>query len=490
MKKKIKLVILSVCLGLLSLSLHAQDMSTVMLDLSAAISLARENSLQVFRARNIFSAEYWAYRSFKANRLPSLSLSTSPANYSKDFIRRYNSDLNIDTYRRQLSYFSDAKINLQQNIDLTGGVVFVESGLNYLKNFGENDFQQYSSVPIKVGYQQDLVGYNQFKWEKRIAPLKYTQAERRFIYSVEENAEITAQYFFDLAIAQSEYELAQENLVNIDSILTIGKEKFKILSIEEADLLTLQLDFMNAQNTIKTTNMELQRAMFALATNLNRHRDTHIKVIVPEPPKSLNINEVDALRYARLNNPDIMEGKQQVLTFQQIVEKTKIESRYSIGLFSTIGYNQIGNTLSQSYSKPLQQIFASISITVPILDWGVRRGNYNVAKNNLATTRLSAEETEIKIEKEVSMTLGDFSIQTGLIKTASKALEISKKAYEQNKQRFMIGKTDISSLTLANNRMQTAQRNYMIVLRSYWQNYFKLRKLTLYDFKENKPINL
>ena len=55
-------------------------------------------------------------------------------------------------------------------------------------------------------------------------------------------------------------------------------------------------------------------------------------------------------------------------------------------------------------------------------------------------------------------------------------------AYEETKQRFMIGKADINSLTLSLNRQQEARRNYIRALQNYWLSYYKIRKLTLHDF--------
>jgi hypothetical protein len=46
----------------------------------------------------------------------------------------------------------------------------------------------------------------------------------------------------------------------------------------------------------------------------------------------------------------------------------------------------------------------------------------------------------------------------------------------------MIGKADVSSLTLSLNRQQEAQRNYINALKNYWLSYYKIRRLTLYDF--------
>ena len=43
-------------------------------------------------------------------------------------------------------------------------------------------------------------------------------------------------------------------------------------------------------------------------------------------------------------------------------------------------------------------------------------------------------------------------------------------------------KADINSLTLSLNRRQEAERNYISALRNYWVSYYKIRKLTLFDF--------
>ena len=86
------------------------------------------------------------------------------------------------------------------------------------------------------------------------------------------------------------------------------------------------------------------------------------------------------------------------------------------------------------------------------------------------------------------MTVGDFTIQQQLIRSAEEAMELARLAYEQTRERFIIGKADISSLTLSTNRRQEAQRNYISALKNYWQSYFKIRKLTLYNFELRKPI--
>lgn len=466
---------------------HAQEIYKE-LDLSTTVQLANDSSLSAFRAKNSYMASHWEYRSFKANRLPSLSLYMTPISYNRDYTRRYDSEQNIDIYRRQQSLYSYGNLAAQQNMDITGGTFFIDSELGYIRNLGDRSYSQFSSVPIRLGYRQELVGYNPFKWEKKIAPVKYEKAQKELIYQLEQTAETATGYFFDLVMAQSEHELARENLGSSDTLYSIGEEKFKIASIGQADLLTLKLDRVNAQNSLQNAEINLKRSMFALAAYLNLDKNTQIRLILPDYPKDVTVGVEDALMLARENNPQYLDSKQLILQSAQTLEKTKIESWFNVGLSASVGFNQIAESFREVYRNPLQQDILSLSLSIPLVDWGVRKGKYNMAKNNLNITMLTAQENEIRLEEDVIMTVGDFTIQHQLIHSAEEAMELAKMAYEQTRERFIIGKADINSLMLSSNRRQEAQRNYISALKNYWQSYFKIRKLTLYDFEKRIPI--
>jgi outer membrane protein TolC len=466
---------------------HSQE-KYIELSLQQTVELASDSSLAAFRAKNSYMASYWEFRTFRANRLPSLSLYMTPIRYNRNYTSRYDYEQNIDVYRRQQSLYSYGNLAIQQNFDPAGGTFFIDSELGYIRNFGEQTYSQFTSVPIRVGYRQDLIGYNPFKWEKRIAPIKYEKAQKEFIYQLEQTAETASAYFFDLAMAQAEYELAKENVANSDTLYRIGEEKFKIASIGRADLLTLKLDRVNAQNSLQNAEIDLKRAMFALAAYLNLDKNTTIKLNLPDYPKEMFITVDDALMYAKENNPQYLESEQQILQSEQALEKTKIEAFFNAGLSASIGFNQVAESFRKAYQNPLQQDIVSLTLSIPLVDWGVRKGKHNMAKNNLNITKLTTQENEIRLEEDVIMTVGDFTVQQQLIHSAEEAMELAKLAYDQTKERFIIGKADINSLTLSTTRRQEAQRNYISALKNYWQSYIKIRKLTLYDFEKKMPI--
>jgi outer membrane protein TolC len=84
--------------------------------------------------------------------------------------------------------------------------------------------------------------------------------------------------------------------------------------------------------------------------------------------------------------------------------------------------------------------------------------------------------------------VANFNVQQDIILSAEEALDLGERAYAETRQRFIIGKADISSLTLSQQRWQEAQRNYVQALRNYRLSYYKVRQLTLFDFELNVPL--
>ena len=469
------------------LSIHAQH--PIKLNLKRTIELANDSSLSAFRYQNMYLSGYWEYRTYKANRLPSLTLNLMPAQYYRYITQRYDSNTDTDVYREQQMFSAGGGLSIKQNFDLLGGTFYIDSDLEYMRNFGETKSTQFSSVPFRIGYSQSLLGYNPFRWDRKIEPLKFEKVKKEFIYNTEVVSEEAVTYFFNLAMAQADYQLAKENVASTDTLYSIGLQRHKIAAISRADLLTLQLDKVNARNTLENAQIALKRAMFALASFLNMDKNTQIELDMPGRPQAMEIPVDEALAKAKANNPEFLQQQQNVLEAERDVNRTRIESRFNASLNASVGFNQVADNFKDAYRKPLQQDLVSISVSIPLIDWGVRKGKYNMAKNNLNVVTIAARQEELKLEEEVTMTVSDFNIQQRLIMSAEEALDLAVMAYEQTRQRFIIGKADVNSLTLSLNRQQEAQKNYISALQNYWLNYYKIRKLTLHDFESGVSLS-
>ena len=477
-----KLRIVNICILLALCATGLQAQRSLRLSLQHTIRMANDSSLSAFRYQNMYLSGYWEYRSYKAARLPSLTLNITPAPYYRYITQRYDSEQDLDVYREQQMYSANAGLSIEQNFDLLGGTFYIDTELDYMRNFGATKSTQFSTVPFRIGYSQNLLGYNAFRWDRKIEPLKYEKVKRQFIYNTEEVSEEAVNYFFSLAMAQAEYQLAADNVTTTDTLYAIGQQRQKIASISQADLLTLKLDKVNARNTLRNAEISLKRAMSALATFLNLDKNTRIELDLPSRPRAITVSADEALALAKENNPTYLEQRQNVLEAEQNVDKTRKESMFNASFNASVGFNQVANNLGAAYKNLLQQDLVSFSVSIPLVDWGVRKGKYNMAKNNLNVVKIAARQEEITLEEDVLMTVSDFNVQQELIASAEEALDLAELAYDETRKRFIIGKADISSLTLALNRQQEAQKNYITALQNYWLSYYKIRKLTLYDF--------
>ena len=471
-----------------SLSISGQK-PEVKLNLKQCIDLATNQSLLAFKAENDYLSSYWNYLNYKAGRLPNVSLRLNPIQYNSHFTQRYDYGENIDVYRQQQVLYSSAGISISQEVGLTGGRFTLESELNYMRNFGESKSTQYSSIPFRLGYSQSIFGFNRSRWEKEIEPLKFEKAKKQFLYSREETSGAAIQIFFNLAITQAGYTLSLENLASAETLYVAGKEKYQLGHISQADLLTLELDLINSNNSLENAVTQLERATSAFLSFFDLEKDSEISLDLPDMMPEIIITAEEALFQMKANNPDILSYRQQELESEQSVEQMQKAGGFDAYFSANIGFNQAGSRIADSYYRPLRQDMVNVSITAPIVDWGTRKRRICAAKNNNLVTKRTVEQNKYDLEQEIIRTVSEFNRQQNLSKKSLEALTIATTTYDINKQRFLIGKTDVNTLTLSLARKENAMQNYLSALSNYWSLFYKIRKLTLFDFEKRKLLS-
>lgn len=468
------------------LSAAAQEIA-VELSLAKAIAEARQNSLDALIATNSYIGSYWEYRQYKAQGLPSVTLSSTPVQYYRNIVRRYDSQENVDKYKQQKSLFSSAEISASQNFKPTGGVFTLGTDLSYLRSFGVDRTEQFSAVPLRFGYSQSLFGYNEFKWSRKIEPLRFRKARQQLAYEFEGVAQTAAEYFFAYAMQCVNEDLARENLAHCDTAYQIAAERQEIGNATRADVMTLRLSLINARKELENSSIDREQAEKSLCNYLRYPPGTKLEISVPKPERIVMIPTDEAIAFAREANPDIQELKVKELRAGQELDRIK-KSKYSTSVALSVGFNQTGGKFADAYKKLLRQDVVSVSFSMPILDWGDNKGKRIVAENELNTVVLSNRQTVEKFEQSVDFAIREYSKSFGQIALAEEAVEVARQAYDDTFQRFLIGKTNVDALSMAQNRQGEARRSYVSAVAEYWKNYYKVRQLTLYDFSAGHPI--
>lgn len=446
-----------------------------------AISLAQKQSPDALSAMHKFRISYWQYRNYKAGLMPQLSmeavlprLSKGLEYFDEQFVMRNN------------TYYS-AGLSLTQDIGLTGGSVFANANMARLDK--ENS-TEYSAYPlINIGINQPLFGYNQFKWLRKTEPLKYNEAERKYIEDVEQINITASELFFRLLHAQIRLNIQLNNLANNDTLYQIAKGRYNIGTIAENELLQIELSFLNVKLAVSEASLDLERMMFELRSYLRLPEGVSIELVPPTTTNLIDVNPQIAITQARNNRADALAYERRLIEAQQLVNKARSENRFKADLFASYGTENRSTIFSEIFNDPSDSYEVRVGVRIPILDWGYGKGQVKLAESNMNLASTDIQQSKIDFDQEVLIKVLQFNNLPLQLQIASKSDTVAIKRYEVTKQRYLIGKIGITDLNIAQSEKDNAQYGYISALQEYWRSYFELRKLTLFDFATMKQIS-
>lgn len=466
-------------------SLPLRGQQTLTLTLSEAIERARRYSPEAIAARHAFRASYWNWRSFRAKQLPSLTLTSDPSlNRSIQSVTLEDGSDKF-VHRNQLSV--DATLEIQQNIAPTGGRILLKTGLQRLDMFTDN-ISSYKSTPIVIGYEQDLFGFNNLKWERRIEPIKYEEAQKSYIETLELVAAYTTNRFFNLATAQTSLEIANYNFAYADTLYRYAQGRYNIGTITESEMLQLELNKLTEQTNCLNAQIEVDDQIQSLRSYLGISENINLVVIPDDSIPHFTVNVNEALQLAFQNNPDINAFERRRLQSESNVAEAKANRGFKAALYAQFGLTQSNENLKESYRNPLDQQLVTLGIRIPILDWGVGKGQVKVAKSNRDKVYTELEQERMDFELNVAKIVKQFNIQAGKVAIAHKTDQTAQRRNDVARRLYLLGKSTILDLNAAIAEKDNSRRAYISALYNYWNLYYALRSLTGYDFEKMIPI--
>ena len=452
------------------------------------ITLAEEQSPNALMAKHRFRASYWQYRTFVAQYRPSLTLAGTTPDYSTAFDKVWNSQLERYDYRATNTLSNLAALSLSQNIGITGGSISLNSDLTIFNDF-ENDSRKYITAPLSIGLTQPLFRYNALKWQKKTEPLKFEAAKKTFLSNIESVHQQAVMNFFSLSLAQINKQIAEMNYSNADTLWRIAKGRYELGTIAEDELLQMQLSWLNAETARKEAEMNLRDREIRLRSFLGFNEKVRLELIIPTEIPSLQVSTQEVFDLAMANNPEMLTQRLTLLTAQSSVAQAKAERGLNANLVASFGLRDQDPKFSMAYSDPNQQQRVRVGFTMPILDWGLGRGKYKMAQSSLELAQVQSQQAIVDFQQNLYLDVEQFNLQAAQVGIAAKSDTVAQKMFEVTKQRFLIGKIAVLELNNADTKKDQNRRAYVQSLQNYWNYFYNLRNLTLFDFISRQPLD-
>lgn len=448
--------------------------------LGEIIGLARTQSVPALEARAAFVSDYWAWRSYQASRLPSLSLYGKIGSFDRSLRLLQNVETGEMVYTSNYNMENSLGLLARQNIAFSGGTLSLYSDLTRIDQFTSGGKTWYAQ-PVTLSYSQPLFAYNQFKWSGLISPKEYEKARRVYLESIENVTLQAVDRYFGVMEAQELYDASRTNYENTSRMLRIAAERLSLGSVTRDEYLQLELRMLSDSISINENYVALREARMQLNSLLGLDETCQIRPLLEDLPR-VRMEYDFVLRKASENSSFELDNSIRLLNAESAIAQARSARGITMQLNARFGLSKTAPELRGVYRDPLNQEVLGLTFTVPILDWGEGKGR--IKKAEAAAKVVKAQVEQAENDKRISLysAVGQFNNQRQMCDISRRASDIAKERYSIVMEKFRSGKATVTDLNTARVENDDALQKHIRDISRFWIYYYTLRKLTLYDF--------
>jgi outer membrane protein TolC len=474
-------VALAVILMLSGQAAAAQTPAIRPLTLEQAIDLAASQGFQAEAAKATRDAARFRDRAFYSGLLPQLRLDGTVPQYNRAIIQAPQPDGSTQ-FRTQNQTNAELRATLSQRLPITGGDIWFSSSLARLNVSGAQSIRTWSSTPFVVGIRQPIFRPNLLAWDRREQPVRSELAERQYREAREDIAVQTTALFYDAYAARVTLDNAGKNAAVNDTLYTLNQGRFQVGKIGENDLLQSELALLRARTSLDGAKLEYDRAMAALRLAMNLPPNTPFEVAVTTVVPAVEADTARAVAEALRNRATVTDAELQQVQAERRVTEARLNNGVGGFVNARFGYNATAPDVSLVYSNLLEARQFSVGVELPILQWGARKEGVQAAQADRKRVTSIARSTQEQVAQEAHFAVLQLAQARRNLALSAKADTVAGKRFEVAYNRYVIGKIALDNLFLAQAEKDQALQQFVQALRGYWTAFYRLRRVTLFDF--------
>ena len=211
--------------------------------------------------------------------------------------------------------------------------------------------------------------------------------------------------------------------------------------------------------------------------------------IVPDNIPEVILIYDNVLNHALENNAFATTMRRRQLQADESVAFAKGNLR-SVTLYAQVGYTGTASRMNDAYRDLLSKEVVQVGVSLPLLDWGKRRGQVKVAESNREIVRNQIRQQSQEFRQDLFVLTEQFNHQRQQLRIAEEADTIARSRYYTNVETFKIGTISTLELSDAQTAKDVARQNRISQLFNYWYYYYQIRSITLWDFENNRNIDV
>ncbi len=450
----------------------ADESAPLDLTLDKALDYARDHSPDLEIVRQNFLNARWNYEAFLKDFFPEISLTGNVPGLNRS-IRSVQQPDGTLLYRAQSQTYGTGALEIRQKIPWTGGTLSMSSGLERFDNLNTDSYF-WRATPFVAFYRQPLFEPNAMKWTRELETIQYQLAKQAFEENVNALNVQIVNTFFNTYIDQINLEIAKINHTVNDTVYNLSRRRYSVGKIAENDLLQSELELMKAETNLESARFELERSVNELKMLLGLPENLEFSITAPLQIPDYEIDRDKFLSKAMALSSELLRDSLSVLSAQYTLKQLKAERRINADLTMSFGYNQTGENLNDLYTSPFDQEQFTMGLDIPLFNWGKNRAEIKAGESALKSAEIREELTRKQIREELSNVLKQFDQLKRQVRIAAQSDTVAQRRFEVTKNRYLIGKVDITHLFMAQQEQDLARRTYIQTLKSFWISYYQI----------------
>ncbi|PWJ41966.1 TolC family protein [Sediminitomix flava] len=461
--------------------------------LESALQIAEENSpdlmevkLQLERNQELLNAQ-------RASLRTRFDLDLNPFRYYKnrEFFAVANDWLNTE----QMS--SEGTFRVTQPLIWTGGSVSLENRFSFQdsKTSG-GQFDQFTGDQSTTAYtnnlyltlNQPIFTYNQLKMDLDRIELDYENAYMAYVIrrlNLEANV---SQAFYNVYNQQMQVIINEEEYANQKESHDIIKNKVESGLQAKEELYQAELNLATSESNLFTAQMNLQNVLDDFKEVTGLALDEEIEVLTKVEITEIDVDLDRAIDYGLNQRLELRQRDLDIKNSEFDLIQAKATNEFKGNVALRLGLIGQEAELNNIYANPTDDQLISISLSVPIFDWGEKKSRVKAAQAQIKSSQLSLKVEERNIVKNLRQIHRDFGNSKLQIKLAEQNLKNAQLTYDINLERYRNG--DLTSIDLNVFQNQLSEKKITLVNAQidYKLALLNIKIQSLWDFEFDQPF--
>ncbi len=456
------------------------------LSLGEANEIAMANSPTIMHYRLNLERSRESLNAQRAGLKSRFSLMLTPLSYSRD--RRFESL--ISQWYRNESTSSLSSFIIEQPLRWTDGTLTLQNQFMWqdvYTGYTGARSKTYSNN-LSISFDQPVFTYNRKKLELRRLELDYENANLNYAIQRLRLEKLVTEAFFEVYRNKMKLRINAEAFENQQNSYSIMKNKVEAGIEKREELYQAEVDLATKRANMQNAEVELENSLdrFKELIGLSIYDDITLEEDVSYEPVQVDLRM--AIDHGLEYRMEIQQRRIDIDNQRLELVRASAQNEFKGNINLSYGSFGTDERFGDIYSAPERNEQVTVSLEIPLWDWGRKKALTRAAEVNVREGELSLDEEKNGIIIDIRKAYRNLQNQAIQIEIAQKSVRNAQLTYDINLEKYKNG--DLTSMDLNLQQIQLSEKKMQEVsaLIDYRLALLELKIQALWDFEMDESV--